>query len=321
MALETAQYINSLDISNPTGLDARVTVDDHIRLLKASLKRTFTAVTGEVAASHTELNYTMALSSTAQDQLNLLKTGKLDSSATSAYAISANYANQAGSAVNAFSATFATSASFAANASTASYAISAAHSVSANRATTALAATSAHNANSAVYAFSATNATTAVYSQSTGYYSGPVSAGQVDDASAGGAGVIELATNAEVSAGSSSALAVTPAGLLSGLGASKANPGWIRLPSGLILQWSTSATVSSGSGTWVASFDSFPISFPSAVLNVWAVLDADASSISSGYGAEVLVDLQSCSTSTLVAYIRRSQNNGTFALNYLAIGY
>lgn len=156
MALETAQYINSLDISNPTGLDARVTVDDHIRLLKASLKRTFTAVTGEVGASHTELNYTMALSSTAQDQINLIKSGKLDLSATSAYAISAGYADEAGSAINAFSATFATSASFAAQAMTASYAFSALY------ATTALAATSAHNANSAVFAHSSTNSTNTV---------------------------------------------------------------------------------------------------------------------------------------------------------------
>jgi hypothetical protein len=95
----------------------------------------------------------------------------------------------------------------------------------------------------------------------------------------------------------------------------------VRLPGGIIVQWGTTGTVSSGSGSWVSSNASFPISFPTAVLVAVGTLDANASSISSGFVADVLIDLESCSTSTLVAYIRRAAASGDFAINYVAIGY
>lgn len=151
MGLETAQYINSLDTSYPTGLDSRTTADDHLRLIKASLRRTFANVTSAVLASHTELNYTAGLSSTAQDQINALITGKMYNSATAAFAVSAAYANSANFA---YSANFAISAS---NASSAIYAYNA---------TSAVYAYSTTNATSAVFATSATNATSAVYATS-----------------------------------------------------------------------------------------------------------------------------------------------------------
>lgn len=157
MGLETAQYINSLDTSYPTGLDSRTTADDHLRLIKASLKRTFANVTSAVLASHTELNYAGGLSSTAQDQINALITGKMYNSATAAFAVSAAYANSANFA---YSANFAISAS---NASSAIYAYSATNATSAVFATSA---TNATNAASAVYAYSTTNATSAVFATS-----------------------------------------------------------------------------------------------------------------------------------------------------------
>jgi hypothetical protein len=56
MALETGTYINSLVATNPTGSDAKSAGDDHLRLIKSTLKSTFPSVTGAVSATHTELN-------------------------------------------------------------------------------------------------------------------------------------------------------------------------------------------------------------------------------------------------------------------------
>jgi hypothetical protein len=56
MPLETATYINSLVTSNPDGAgDARSTLDDHIRLIKAALKRTFPNIDGQVSVSVSDL--------------------------------------------------------------------------------------------------------------------------------------------------------------------------------------------------------------------------------------------------------------------------
>lgn len=56
MSLESATYINQLNILNPTGTDLVSTADDHIRLIKSTLKNTFPNVTGPVNLSQSELN-------------------------------------------------------------------------------------------------------------------------------------------------------------------------------------------------------------------------------------------------------------------------
>ena len=57
MALETATYIDALVSTNPTISDsAAEAVDNHVRLLKASLLRTFPKIAGAVSASSAELN-------------------------------------------------------------------------------------------------------------------------------------------------------------------------------------------------------------------------------------------------------------------------
>lgn len=56
MALETGTYVNSLNASNPASTDGLAQADDHIRLLKATIKATLPNVTGAITASHTELN-------------------------------------------------------------------------------------------------------------------------------------------------------------------------------------------------------------------------------------------------------------------------
>jgi hypothetical protein len=55
MALESTTYIDGLVSTNPTGTDPRSQGDDHIRLVKSSVKATFPALTGAVTSTHTEL--------------------------------------------------------------------------------------------------------------------------------------------------------------------------------------------------------------------------------------------------------------------------
>lgn len=70
MALETGTYISDLVVTNPTGADAKSTADDHLRLLKSTVKNTFPNVTGAVTPSHTVLNYLTGVTSAVQTQLD-----------------------------------------------------------------------------------------------------------------------------------------------------------------------------------------------------------------------------------------------------------
>jgi hypothetical protein len=56
MGLETGTYISDLNSSNPAAGDAVNEGDDHIRLLKSTIKASFPSITGAVSATHTELN-------------------------------------------------------------------------------------------------------------------------------------------------------------------------------------------------------------------------------------------------------------------------
>ena len=56
MALESTTYIDGLVITNPTGTDPRSEGDDHLRMLKSSIKASFPNVSGAMTATHTELN-------------------------------------------------------------------------------------------------------------------------------------------------------------------------------------------------------------------------------------------------------------------------
>jgi hypothetical protein len=94
MSLETATYIDALVVSNPDGADARSTADDHLRLIKASLRRSFPMVAGAVSASSVALSYVNDLSASAQAQLNALR----DGSATARAAVTATTAVSASSA-------------------------------------------------------------------------------------------------------------------------------------------------------------------------------------------------------------------------------
>lgn len=56
MALETGTYISDLVTTNPAASDAKSQGDDHLRLLKSTLKATFPNVTGAVTVTQAEIN-------------------------------------------------------------------------------------------------------------------------------------------------------------------------------------------------------------------------------------------------------------------------
>lgn len=56
MALENGTYVNSLVTSNPAATDGIAQADDHIRLIKSTIKNTFPNLTGAVTATQADLN-------------------------------------------------------------------------------------------------------------------------------------------------------------------------------------------------------------------------------------------------------------------------
>lgn len=70
MGLETGTYIDSLVITNPTATDNRSEGDDHLRLLKSTVKSTFPNISGAVTPTHTELNYVDGVTSAIQTQID-----------------------------------------------------------------------------------------------------------------------------------------------------------------------------------------------------------------------------------------------------------
>lgn len=56
MGLETASFIDGLVVTNPTAADPKSQGDDHLRLLKSTIKATLPGLTGAVTATQAELN-------------------------------------------------------------------------------------------------------------------------------------------------------------------------------------------------------------------------------------------------------------------------
>jgi len=56
MSLEAATYINQLIVTNPEGADPKGQGDDHLRLIKATLKNTFPNIDAAVTATPAEIN-------------------------------------------------------------------------------------------------------------------------------------------------------------------------------------------------------------------------------------------------------------------------
>ena len=60
MGLETGTYIDSLNSANPAATDALSQADEHLRLLKSTVKATFPSVTGAITGTHTAINAKVA---------------------------------------------------------------------------------------------------------------------------------------------------------------------------------------------------------------------------------------------------------------------
>lgn len=56
MGLETGTYISDLNIANPTPSDSPGEADDHMRLIKSTIKATFPSINGAVNTTQAELN-------------------------------------------------------------------------------------------------------------------------------------------------------------------------------------------------------------------------------------------------------------------------
>lgn len=68
--LEVGTYTSDLVATNPTNSDLASTADDHLRLIKSTIKATFPNISGAVTPTHTELNYVDGVTSAIQTQLN-----------------------------------------------------------------------------------------------------------------------------------------------------------------------------------------------------------------------------------------------------------
>ena len=120
-------------------------------------------------------------------------------------------------------------------------------------------------------------------------------------------GLTRFATAAETDAGTLSDVAVTPAGL--GIATRNyANPGYARLPGGLIVQWG-SATITTNQGSLVVTL---PISFPGANWGVLTTMSFDGGNTAESLG--VTARTQSNFTA------KHSGDNPTIPFFWLAIG-
>jgi hypothetical protein len=72
MPLETGTYIDSLNVSNPAGTDTLDRADDHLRLIKSTVKATFPNITGAVTPTQADLN---KLTSAGNPQFSTIELG------------------------------------------------------------------------------------------------------------------------------------------------------------------------------------------------------------------------------------------------------
>jgi hypothetical protein len=71
MSLETATYIDGLVATNPVSTDPLQQADDHMRLIKSTIKATFPNITGAITADQAEINVLDGITASTTE-LNLL---------------------------------------------------------------------------------------------------------------------------------------------------------------------------------------------------------------------------------------------------------
>lgn len=121
-------------------------------------------------------------------------------------------------------------------------------------------------------------------------------------------GLIEIATNAEVQAGTDTTRAVTPAGLMSAFAQSKSQSGYIKLPGGVIIQWGKTGSVSASATVTVT----FPLAF--TITTPVVTCNSDYSSTNNNYQAK-----PEDTTATTVTI--RNGNGAADSIHWHAIGY
>ena len=67
MGLETSTYVNGLNANNPAATDGLAQADDHLRLIKSTIKNTLPNLTGAVTATQDELNVLDGSTATTAD--------------------------------------------------------------------------------------------------------------------------------------------------------------------------------------------------------------------------------------------------------------
>lgn len=72
MGLETSTYVNGLNAANPAATDGLSQADDHLRLIKSTIKNTLPNITGAITATQAELNALDGFTGTVTD-LNYAK--------------------------------------------------------------------------------------------------------------------------------------------------------------------------------------------------------------------------------------------------------
>ena len=77
MSLEAATYVNQLVISNPDGADPKGQGDDHLRLIKNTLKNTFPNLDNVVNATPAELNSLIGGTAIFKTGMSLLWSGSI----------------------------------------------------------------------------------------------------------------------------------------------------------------------------------------------------------------------------------------------------
>lgn len=126
-------------------------------------------------------------------------------------------------------------------------------------------------------------------------------------------GLIEIATNAEVQAGTDTVKAITPAGLFSAYANNKTANGYTKLPNGLIIQWG-SITIS-GTGTITGTI-TFPLAFPNALRSIAGSLNG---SYTVGTGSDSGLAFYSETLSAVTCKIGYAYQNTV--VRWIAIGY
>jgi len=318
MALETSTYINGLVATNPTSSDNLSEGDNHIRLLKSTIKATFPNVSGAVTSTHTAINLAVTDANNATNANTASRIVKRDGSGNfSAGTITATFnGNVTGNVTGSVTGNVTGNASGSSSSCTG-------NSATATKWATARTITLGGDASGSVSIDGTANQTLTVtvnddsHNHTIANVDGLQSALDAKLASSSYT-ASDVLTKIKTVDGSGSGL---DADTVDGLQASAflqdsdftqnltAN-GWTKLPNGLMIQWGTKLV----SGNAVNSSQSFNTTFPNAVFQVVATSIVGGASENDNWG------LGASSPTTSTFYLTNGNGNGRY-FRWIAVGY